>query len=384
MYEMSNTVQDIFTRFYSLYLQQYGYNREYHKVAKSIIDCKTGALGSNTSVCADCGHIEIHHNSCRNRNCPNCQAIPRALWIDARKSEIVDATYYHVVFTVPSELNGLFFANQKVMYSLLHKSVSQTLMDLTADDKYLGAKPGIIQVLHTWGQKLDYHPHIHGIITGGGLTSSNTFKTTGKEFFIPVSVLSKIFRGKFMSLLKEEYNKGNLSFPASIYHLNFPFNWSIYISALYKKEWIPFIKETFNGQGDAFEYLGRYTHRIAISNSRILNVTDRDVTFKAKEYRTNKNIEVTLTGVEFIRRFLMHVLPKGFVKVRNYGFLANSVKMKNLKIIRIHSRNLKNKAELIGLKTDAILLLLFGIDINVCPKCKSKNYYQSKPYHKVC
>ena len=285
---------------------------------------------------------------------------------------------------LPIDSTLLFLSNKKLLYSLFHKCASQSLLELAADDKFLGARPGIIQVLHTWGQKLDYHPHIHCIITGGGLTSSNVFKTIGQEFFIPVHVLSRKFRGKFMFFLNDEYSKGNLDFPSSICHLDVPCNWDTFINSLYEKEWIPFIKETFNGQGNAIEYLGRYTHRIAISNSRILNITDTHVVFKAIDYRTNQDIEVTLTGIEFIRRFLMHVLPKGFVKIRNYGFLANSIKLKSLKIIRLQSRNLKCKSELIGLKTDALLRLLFGVDIQVCPKCKSKNYYNSTPYHKVC
>jgi hypothetical protein len=348
------------------------------------MNCKTGALGSNASVCSDCGNIEIHHNSCRNRNCPNCQAIPRALWVDARKSEIVDAPYYHVIFTVPSELNGLFFANQSVLYSLFHKCVSQTLLELSADEKYLGARPGIIQVLHTWGQKLDYHPHIHCIISGGGLSPQNVFKSVPSGFFIPVWVLSKKFRGKFLALLNEEYSKGGLSFSRSIQYLLDEYNWDSFIDSLYRKEWVPFIKETFNGQGNALEYLGRYTHRIAISNSRIIEVTDSGVTFKVKDYSTGENTEVTLSGIEFIRRFLMHVLPKGFVKIRNYGFLANSIKTKCLIIIRIQSRNLKNEEELAGLKTDALLLVLFGIDVHLCPKCNSKNVYTIRAYHKRC
>jgi len=381
---MNNTVQDIFNRFYSSYLRTYGFNSEYHKVAQAIMNCKTGALGSNISFCEDCGHTEVHYNSCRNRNCPNCQAIPRALWIDARKSEVIDAPYYHVIFTVPSELNALFFANQKSLYSLFHKSVAQTLLELSADEKYLGAKPGIIQVLHTWGQKLDYHPHIHGIISGGGLSSNNIFKSTTSDFFIPVWVLSKKFRGKFLALLNNEYSKGNLYFSHSTEHLNDKYNWSAFIDSLYRKEWIPFIKETFNGQGNAIDYLGRYTHRIAISNSRIVEVSDTDVTFKVKDYRTNQNIDFTLSGVEFIRRFLMHVLPKRFVRIRNYGFLSNQIKLRSLSLIRTQSRNLKNKAELAGLKADALLLLLFGIDVYLCPKCKSKNYHTVSTPHKRC
>jgi len=379
---MSSAIQEVFNRFYSSYLKIHGVNSAYDKVARAIMNCKTGTLGSNATICDECGHIEIHHNSCRNRHCPNCQAIPKALWIDARKSEIVDAPYYHVVFTIPSELNGLFFANQSALYSLFHKCVAKTLLELSADKKYLGAKPGIIQVLHTWGQKLDYHPHIHCIISGGGLSPLNTFKSVDSDFFIPVWVLSKKFRGKFLALLNEEYSKGKLSCSYSIRHLLDDYNWKSFIDSLYRKEWIPFIKETFNGQGNALEYLGRYTHRIAISNSRILNVTDTDVTFKVKDYSTNQDTELTLSGVEFIRRFLMHVLPKGFVKIRNYGFLSNSIKTKCLRIIRTQTRNLKNKAELADLKTDALLLILFGIDVHLCPKCNSKKCYKIRSYHK--
>ena len=381
---MSSPIQNIFTTFYDEYLRTYGYNSEYDKVARAIMNCKTGALGSNASICGDCGHIEIHHNSCRNRNCPNCQAIPRALWIDARKSELIDAPYYHVVFTVPAELKSLFFTNQKLLYALFHKAVSQTLLELAQDNKFLGAKPGIVQVLHTWGQKLDYHPHIHCIITGGGLTSNNVFKTIQKDFFIPVRVLSKKFRGKFLSFLNFEYINGNLSFFGQNQYLSEPSFWDNFLVSLYNKEWIPFIKETFNGQGNAIEYLGRYTHRIAISNNRILAITDSSVVFSAKDYRTNQNTKIILSGVEFIRRFFMHVLPKGFVKIRHYGFLAHRVKVKNLLIIRTQSRNLINKSELQGLKTDTILLSLFGLDVHSCPICKSKNFHSIISFHRIC
>ena len=378
----NNTVQNIFNKFYSTYCDIYGLNREYEKVARAIMNCKTGALGSNMSICIDCGHTEIHHNSCRNRNCPNCQAIPRELWIDARKAEVIDAPYFHVVFTVPSELNPLIICNQEKLYSLFHKCVSQTLLELSMDEKFLGAKPGIIQVLHTWGQNLDYHPHIHAIITGGGLTALNMFKVSDSNFFIPVHILSKKFRGKFLYYLEEEYQNGNLIFSWSTQHLRNPYDWNFFINSLYTKGWIPFIKQTFNGAGNAIEYLGRYTHRIAISNNRIINVTDDDVTFSAKDYRTNQNIEITLGGVEFIRRFLMHVLPKGFVKIRSYGFLCNCAKNKNIAIIRTQTKNLGNRAKLAELKIDALLLLLYKIDIHKCPRCQSSNFYPV-PYYMI-
>ena len=381
---MSFAVQDVFNAFYPSYLNVYGKNGAYDKVARDIMGCKTGALGCNVTVCKDCGHSAFHANSCRNRNCPNCQAMPRALWVDARKSEVVDSPYFHVVFTVPRELNALFFANQKTLYSLLHKSAAQTILELSADDRFLGAKPGIIQVLHTWGQKLDYHPHIHCIVTGGGLNPFNFFKSARSGFFIPVHVLSRKFRGKFMAFLKNEHRSGGLSFSGSLLHLRNGCAWSAYVDSLYRKEWIPFIRETFNGQGNAIDYLGRYTHRIAISNSRIINVAGADVTFKAKDYRLNRDVVVSLAGVEFVRRFLMHVLPKGFVKIRYFGFLSNQVKVRCLLAIRLQSRNLKSRESLAGLKVGALLLRLYGLDILSCPICNSKNIVSSVSFRRRC
>ena len=204
---MNSTIQEVFQRFYALFCETYGTNVDFDKVVNAIMRCKTGALGYNVSVCDECGHLEIHNNSCRNRNCPNCQAIPKELWIDARKSEVINAPYFHVIFTVPSELNPIFLPNQKTLYSLFHTCVAQTLMELSADKKYLGAKSGSIQVLHTWGQKLDFHPHIHCIVLGGGLTPTFDFKKCSSDFFIPVRVLSKKFRGKFLYHLRKLYEE---------------------------------------------------------------------------------------------------------------------------------------------------------------------------------
>ena len=372
---MNNAIQETFFRFYKPYCDTYGINTDFDKIANAIMRCKTGALGYNVTVCDDCGHVDIHNNSCRNRNCPNCQAIPKELWIDARKSEVIDAPYFHVVFTVPSELNSLFLTNQKVLYSLFHSCVSQTLMELAADKKYLGAKTGSIQVLHTWGQKLDFHPHIHCIVMGGGLTSAQEFKKSSSDFFIPVRVLSKKFRGKFINLLRKLYEDKKLSFSSNIQFLKNSYEWNEFINSLFQKEWIPFIKETFNGAGNAIEYLGRYTHRIAISNQRILNITDTHITFAAKNYRNNQKIEVTIDGVEFIRRFLMHVLPKGFVKIRNYGVLSNRMKKKQLKLIRKKLACQEYKSILSRLKMDELILALYGINVKICPCCQSDKYH---------
>lgn len=379
---MNSTIQEIFHCFYQPYCDMYGTGAELDKVANAIMNCKTGALGYNVSICDDCGHVDVHNNSCRNRNCPNCQAIPKELWVDARKTEVVEMPYFHVIFTVPSELNSLFMSNRKTMYSLFHSCVAQTLLELSADNRYLGAKIGSIQVLHTWGQKLDFHPHIHCIVMGGGLTPLHDFKSCSSGFFIPVKVLSKKFRGKFLGNLRCLYDDKQLLFSSGMQLLNNSYEWNEYISSLYQKEWIPFIKETFNGAGNAIEYIGRYTHRIAISNSRILNVTDTHVTFSAKDYKNNSKIEITLEGVEFIRRFLMHVLPKGFVKIRNYGLLSNRMKKKQLRIIRKKLAMKEYKAKLHGLKMDELILTLYGIDVNICPCCKSSNYHLRERYHR--
>lgn len=326
-------IQEIFNKSYTEYCNHYNPSHVQQKAANSIISCKSGELGCNLSRCEDCGHLEVHNNSCRNRHCPCCQAVLKELWVDARKSEVIDAPYFHVVFTLPAELNPLIYSNQALLYSMFHKCVSQTLLELSADSKYLGATPGIIGVLHTWGQELNFHPHMHCIITGAGLTKANQLQKCSSKFFIPVKVLGKKFRGKFLALLQELYDLNKLHFSGSCKKLRNSYEWREFRDSLYKKQWVPFIKETFNGFGNAMDYLGRYTHRIAISNGRIKQVTDTHVTFWAKDYRTGEVKDVTITHVEFIRRFLMHVLPRGFQKIRYYGFLNNRYKKKNLKLI---------------------------------------------------
>ena len=311
-------IQQIFDASFDDYIKHHYISSEQMSAVKALMDCKSGKLGYNVSVCSECGHIQIHNNSCRNRNCPNCQAILKEIWIDDRRSEVIDAPYFHVVFTVPHDMNPLFLSNQKLLYSLFHKCTAQTLMELADDPKYLGATPGIIQVLHTWGQKSNYHPHIHCIVSGGGLSKDLKLKLCGKSFFLPVKVMSKKFRGKFLYHLKQLYVQESIYIPDFCRELSDPSCWQSFINDLFEKDWCPFIKETFNGMGNAIEYLGRYTNRIAITNSRIKYVSNTHTTFSAKDYRTGETKDVTLTNEEFIRRFLMHILPKGFQKIRYY------------------------------------------------------------------
>ena len=367
------TIQEVFRKSYGNMYQELRPSAEQAKAAMGIIRCKSGDLGYNISLCTDCGHSERHYNSCRNRHCPSCQAVPREIWIDSRKAEVIDAAYFHVVFTLPAELNPLMYANQVLLYSLMHKCVSQTLLQLSSDKRYLGATPGIIQILHTWGQNLSYHPHMHCIVSGAGLTRDKNLRYSRKNFFIPVKVLRNMFRGKFLAHLKYLYKENALAFSKSCEQLQYHEEWDSFINVLYEKDWVPYIKETFNGQGNAIDYLGRYTHKIAISNSRIKEMTDDTVTFSAKDYRTGKRKLITLTHLEFMRRFLMHVLPKGFQKIRYYGFLNNRFKRVNLNRIAAILGKQRFVATLKNMKKHEILKALWDIDVHRCPSCGGCN-----------
>lgn len=366
---MQSKIQQIFCHGWEEYCASFQPSDVQSKAAYSIMQCKSGGLGCNISICEDCGYEEIHYNSCRNRNCPNCQAVLKEVWVDSRKSEVIDAPYFHVVFTVPAELNPLLYANQKLLYSLLHRCSSETLLELSADKKYLGATPGIIQVLHTWGQSLNYHPHIHCIVTGGGLTKTLQLRKSAPDFFIPVKVLGAKFRGKFLAYLEQMYRNNELIFSGSCCKLRNSYTWDDFRDALYTKDWCPYIKETFNGFGNAIEYLGRYTSRIAITNTRIQSVSGNKVVFTAKNYKTGQKENITISCQEFIRRFLMHVLPSGFQKIRYYGFLNNRSKQKNLTIIFRLQGQQKFQSMLTDMSMADILKAVWNYDISICPCC---------------
>ena len=340
------------------------------KASHAILNCKSAKLGCNVSRCSDCGHMEIHNNSCRNRNCPNCQAVLKEIWVDKRRAEVIDSPYFHVVFTLPHELNPLIYCNQKLLYSLFHSCCAQTLLELSADRKYLGATPGIIQVLHTWNQELDYHVHMHCIVSGGGLTKSQQLRKSSGSFFIPVMVLRDKFKGKFMAHLTSLYQSGSLVFSSACEALKDSSVWKKWKNRLYEKDWCPYIKETFNGFGNAIEYLGRYTHRIAISNSRILAVAPDTVTFSARGRKPgDPRRRITLPNTEFIRRYLMHVLPSGFQKIRYYGFLNNRMKTQNLKIIFKLQGGQRFRQRYAGLSMAELLKAVWKFDICLCPAC---------------
>lgn len=365
------TIQQVWVNSYADF-QSSGYFQSdvQRKASQAILDCKSGKLGVNISRCPDCGHIEVHNNSCRNRNCPSCQAVRKEIWVDKRRAEVIDSPYFHMVFTLPHELNPLIYCNQQLLYGFFHRCCAETLLELSADKKHLGATPGIIEVLHTWDQEINYHVHMHCIVSGGGLTPDHKIRKVKKNFFLRVEVLRDTFKGKFLAGLQSFFQNNQLLFSVSCERLRNSYEWAQFRDSLYQKDWCPYIKETFNGFGNAIEYLGRYTHKVAISNSRILSVDEQQVSFSARGRRPGgPRRTVTLTNVEFIRRYLMHVLPSGFQKIRYYGFLNNRYKTSNLKLIFTIQGHQRFQAKYTNLSMAELLKAVWNIDIRICPKC---------------
>lgn len=276
--------------------------------------CRTAALGAHVDGCTSCGHLRISYNSCRNRHCPKCQGTQREKWIQAREQQLLPVPYFHVVFTLPDALNQLCLHKPREMYSCLFETAWSVVNSFGKDPQWLGAQSGMIAILHTWGQTVSLHPHLHCIVPGGGLTPQGKWKaakTNGKYLF-SVKAMSKVFRGRFIAVLKEKL-PGQMTLPL--------------VNELYKNDWVVFAKRPFNGPQSVIEYLGRYTHKIAISNHRIKNIQHAKVSFTYKDYRqAAANKEMTLDAAEFIRRFALHILPKGFVRIRHYGILSSTSK----------------------------------------------------------
>ena len=259
--DKSCTIQDVFERFYPSYEKRSNPPAHHRKTAYHIRNCKTGVFGVNISVCEDCGCISVHNNSCRSRCCPMCQEFPKEKWIDAQKENVLDAPYYHVVFTVPEELNSIIYSNQKLLYDALYHAASATLNELSKDAKYLGADIGYICILHTWGSAMNYHPHIHTIVLGGGLDDENKWKETGGNFFLPYGVISKVFRGKYLDELKSLWNDSKLKFHGTAEKYQNSYRFKELLDKCYEKNWVTYCKETFNGAQSVINYLGKYTHR---------------------------------------------------------------------------------------------------------------------------
>jgi len=309
-----------------------------HKVMRAIERCRTAALGTHRDRCTKCGHdFGVSYNSCRNRHCPKCQTQARNQWVAARTRDLVPLTYFHVVFTVPHQLSELMLQNKRTLYELLFRAVASTLMEVAANPKHLGAEIGFLSVLHTWGQTLVHHPHIHCVVPAGGFAPGRTrwVRPRYPRFFLPKAVLSEVFRGKFTDGLKNLFRRKQLAFHGSLKWLQEPLSFARFLHTLHRHQWVVYAKKPFGGPEHVLHYLARYTHRVAISNHRLIAMEDGKVTFRWKDYAHGaKKRKMTLLAEEFIRRFLLHVLPKGFMRIRHYGWMANRCRRQRAALCR--------------------------------------------------
>ena len=326
------TVQKIFQEYGDDYITKHNLSREQWKVFNAIRKCKTSKLGYHIFTCSECGEEYFGKNSCRNRHCPMCQGYAREKWIDNENQYLLDCQYFHIITTVPHELNEIFMYNQKDCYNILFSSSSEAILELAKDPKWIGAKVGITSILHTWGQNLEFHPHVHSLVTGGGL-SNNKWIECKENYIFKAQVLSSLFKGKFLSKLKSL----DLKFPKHLEYLSDSKKFNKFLEPLYKKSWVTYIEPPKGKPENVVEYVGRYAFRVAISNERIKKVDeDGNVTFEYKDYKDNGNIkQMTITSEEFIRRFLLHVLPNRFTKIRHYGLLSNRNKKNIVKFCRL-------------------------------------------------
>ncbi len=374
-------VADVFRDGAARFEARYGHvvSREQRQVIRAVTRCRTAALGGHVYRCQECGHEKIQYNSCRNRHCPKCQAMARAAWLEQRESELLPIPYFHLVFTIPHELGPLVLQNKRAVYGILFRAAAQTATELAAQSKHLGAKIGCMMVLHTWGQNLMHHPHVHAVVSGGGISANGTrwvhckkSKKSAKPFFIPVRVLSAVFRGKFIAQLKQAYASGQLTFHGQLQPYAKPAAFQTLLRKAVSHDWVVYAKRPFSSPSCVLKYLARYTHRVAISNQRLIDMRDGFVRFRYKDYAHEQQTKVmTLASEEFMRRFLMHTLPGGFVRIRYYGFLA----------LRCRTRQLKRCRQLLGVplaqesthqdEPQATQDAEPAVDTTRCPACKT-------------
>ena len=372
-------VADIFRSHGSAYREAFGRRlaRRDFRAMRAIEICRTSELGGHVDECDSCGALRISYNSCRNRHCPKCQSLDKERWLEARKRDVLPVQYFHVVFTIPEQLWPVALRNRKVVYGILFRGVSETLKELAGDLKHLGAEIGFIAILHTWSQILLHHPHIHCLVPGGGLSLDGKKWIGCKEdFFIRVEVLSRLFRGKFLHHLREAYDSGALEFPGKIEELKSKRAFGKLCTDLYGKEWVVNSKPAFKSAESVMEYLGRYTHRVAITNDRIVRVEGDQVVFKYRDRADDDRIKLMpVDALEFIRRFLLHVLPDGFMKIRHYGILSNRNKKDKLllskRLLGDPGKDNGNREE--KESWEELLFRITGIDLKVCPNCGKGN-----------
>lgn len=360
----------ILRRYGEVFRQQHRLCRVQLQAMRAIEDCRTAVLGGHVYRCDDCGAEKICYNSCRNRHCPKCQSLEKERWLEQRRQELLPVPYFHVVFTLPEELNLLALGNPEVIYDLLFHCASETLLEVAADPKHLGVRLGLLAILHTWSQTLVLHPHLHCIVPGGGPSLDNErWVASSERFLLPVRVLSPVFRGKFLAGLKALHEQGRLSLSGGAEELRDPMVFRNLLDRLYRKFWWVYSKAPFGGPEQVLQYLARYTHRVSLSNPRLLRLANDQVTFSYKDYSQGGRVrQMTLPVEEFIRRFLLHILPHRFVRIRYYGWLAN----------RHRDRELKRCRTLLGAATptpegagdwQAVLLRVSGLDPTRCEHC---------------
>jgi hypothetical protein len=359
-------------------------NAYIQKVLHHLKICRTASLGYHVYQCSNdsCGTTKYRYHSCRNRHCPQCGALKKEEWIEARTQELLPVKYYHVVFTLPHELNSLVLGHRRVLYKLLFDASAQTLLSFAKDKQYIGATPGIISVLHTWGQQLSFHPHIHAIVSGAGITPENNLKEARKSiysFLFPLKAISLVYKTKFLQALKQLITDNEVVPPGGA-------DMEALFNLLYKKDWVIYAKAPFSGPQTVIEYLGRYTHKVAISNHRIssMNEEKQTVTFNYKDY-ADKGLQkqMTLTAHEFIRRFAQHILPAGFTKIRTYGYLSNRGRHTRINEV-LKKMKLPVHKGLVKIPIQLRMMERFGIDIHHCPCCHQSTLQLLKVYYPTC
>jgi hypothetical protein len=369
-------VADVFRRYGEAYRQQHGASMSatQWRVMSAIEVCRTAALGGHLERCDQCGYERNAFNSCRDRHCPKCQCLARAQWIEQRQSELLDVPYFHVVFTVPEEIAAVAYQNKEVIYEILFRATAETLKKIAADPKHLGAEIGFFAVLHSWGSNLQFHPHLHCVVPGGGLSADGQqWISCRPDFFLPVRVLSRLFRRLFLEALQHVFDSGKLAFFNAQEPLRDRRAFIQFVDRMQDVEWVVYAKRPFAGPQQVLDYVGRYTHRVAISNNRLLDIENGQVCFEWKDYRAGGQVKtMTLSADEFIRRFLLHVLPDGFQRIRYYGFLGNRYRKQKLEQCR-RLLGMPDRAD----PTDTAAKdyrdryeELTGISLHQCPQCK--------------
>jgi hypothetical protein len=359
-------IADIFKRFEADYCKQYGMVHEQQKAFNAIMNCRSQELGGHTLKCNNCGHVEHAYNSCRNRHCPKCQYLKQVVWVDKLKARLLPVKYFHIVFTVPSSMHKLFYANQGICYNLLMKSASQAILKAGENPRFLGAKTGCMAILHTWGQALTYHPHVHLLVPAGGFDSELLeWRQSAEDFFAPVKVISSLFRGIFAQNI---YRYADRLLPAGNSET---IDTAFLRTLIYKTSWNVYAKPALNSAEKVMEYLGRYTHRVAISNARLLKIEQDKVHFVWKDYRQNGRTKIMkIKAVEFINRFLMHVLPCGFYKIRYYGIFANTLCNDLLDTYLSLSDKKMELSSMEGKNWQELVQDILGYDPFLCKICK--------------